>query len=164
MVDALRTTAIQTEPACGPHHGNGVSDIERNLLMATLTTGPVGIGDMINGTNVTLLSRALRSDGVILKPGFAAHRLDSFYHTASTNVCAKAEVWSAPTVPARTNGSARHDRRANSMVRLFPLRGPAHSADGSGLWWYSVSGSCHRLLPGVFGCFPAWPQCRNVAV
>ena len=153
VVDALRTTAIQTEPACGPPKGSGVSDLERNLVMATLTTGPVGIGDMIGGTNLTLLNRALRSDGVILKPGFAAHRLDNFYmDTANTNTntststststCRKAEVWSAPTVPARTNSSARHDRRANSMARLFPLTGSGRvrnrSASTRDLWWYSL--------------------------
>ena len=136
VVDALRTTSVQTEAACGPHHGNGVTDIERDLLMATLTTGPVGIGDMIGGTNLTLLNRALRSDGVILKPGFAAHRLDNYYLNTSDNTCSKAEVWSAPAVPARANSSARHDRRANSMARLFPLN-QSHKS-GGGLWWYSL--------------------------
>ena len=145
VVDALRTTAVQTEAACGPHHGSGTTDIERNLLMATLTTGPVGIGDMIGGTNLTLLNRALRPDGIILKPAFAAHRLDNFYYLNSTsgnnaNTCARAEVWSAPTVPARSNSSARHDRRANSMARLFPLGGDVEGrgSGGSRVWWYSL--------------------------
>jgi hypothetical protein len=136
VVDALRTTSIQQEATCGPPHGNGKTDIEHDLLMATLTTGPVGIGDMIGGTNLTLLNRALRADGVILKPGFAAHRLDNFYLNASDNACANAEVWSAPTLPARANSSARHDRRSNSMARLFPLSGQPSS--GGGLWWYSL--------------------------
>ena len=46
VVDALRTSSVQAEPACGPHHGSGVTDIAHNLAMATLTTGPLGIGDM----------------------------------------------------------------------------------------------------------------------
>ena len=39
VVDALRTTSIQTEPACGTYHGGGVTDLEHDLVMATLTTG-----------------------------------------------------------------------------------------------------------------------------
>ena len=123
-------------------------------------------GDMIGGTNMTLLNRALRADAVILKPGFAAHRLDAFYHadppgdtpqsqhhrastgpppspsssSSSSLLCSKAEVWSAPTVPARVNGTARTDRRANSMARLFPVSGEAESAasTAAGRWWYSL--------------------------
>ena len=99
------------EAACGRHHGNGATDIERNLIMATLTTGPLGIGDMIGGTNLTLLNRALRSDGVILKPGFAAHRLDSFYLNASTSACACDER------PARVVPMTRNSRRAGTAVK-----------------------------------------------
>jgi hypothetical protein len=71
---------------------------------------------------------------VILKPGFAAHRLDNFYLTARDNLCAGDEIWSAPTVPARLAASAREDRRANSMARLFPLDG----GEDEGVWWYSL--------------------------
>ena len=44
-----------------------------------LSTGPVGFGDAVNKTNASLLSRAIRTDGVILKPASAALRLDRFY-------------------------------------------------------------------------------------
>jgi len=46
VVDALRTTSVQIEPAClKPHQKpQGRRYLERDLLMATLTTGPVGIG------------------------------------------------------------------------------------------------------------------------
>lgn len=46
VVDALRTTSVQIEPAClKPHQKpHGRRYLERDLLMATLTTGPVGIG------------------------------------------------------------------------------------------------------------------------
>lgn len=43
VVDALRTTSIQMEPACGVHHGSGVTDLEHDLAMATLTTGMQGL-------------------------------------------------------------------------------------------------------------------------
>jgi hypothetical protein len=46
VVDALRTTSVQIEPAClKPHQKpQGRRYLERDLLMATLTTGPIGIG------------------------------------------------------------------------------------------------------------------------
>lgn len=130
-------------------------------------------GDMIGGTNLTLLNRALRADGVILKPGFAAHRLDTFYYRepppgrqrtgthvvgSASNLllsspCYMAEVWSAPTVPSRVNGTARTDRRANSMARLFPLNGQASAADtvAGERWWYSL------LLSDLSGTEPPSP-------
>ena len=36
--------------------------------MATLSTGPVGVGDAINFTNKERIMRCCRSDGLILKP------------------------------------------------------------------------------------------------
>ena len=101
---------------------------------------------MIGGTNLTLLNRALRADGLILKPAFAAHRIDRYYVNTShldlwwsENSCAGDEVWSAPTLPARANSSARHDRRANSMARLFSLT-TSHADDrvSHEVWWYSL--------------------------
>ena len=154
VVDVLWTTGVQTENPVG-HFPNGSDlfkerfDLEHELIMATLSTGPVGFGDKVGRTNRSLLERALRSDGMILKPGFPAHRLDLFYLPSSP--CVKAEIWSAPTVPARVGASARVDRRANSMVRLFALDGgsddealtaaaPAAAATAatSGVWWYNL--------------------------
>jgi hypothetical protein len=41
---------------------------EREILMATLSTGPVGPGDAINCTNVGRIMKCCRQDGLILKP------------------------------------------------------------------------------------------------
>jgi hypothetical protein len=41
---------------------------EREILMATLSTGPVGPGDGINYTNVDRIMKCCRQDGLILKP------------------------------------------------------------------------------------------------
>ncbi len=40
-------------------------------MHAVLTTGPVGIGDLIHRTDPRLLSKATRPDGRIIKPCFA---------------------------------------------------------------------------------------------
>ena len=36
--------------------------------MATLSTGSVGISDQIGQTNMTIVNRSIRKDGLILKP------------------------------------------------------------------------------------------------
>jgi hypothetical protein len=41
---------------------------EREIAIATLSTGPVGPGDGINYTNVELIMQCCRQDGLILKP------------------------------------------------------------------------------------------------
>jgi hypothetical protein len=41
---------------------------EREILMATLSTGPVSPGDFINYTNVERIMKCCRKDGLILKP------------------------------------------------------------------------------------------------
>ena len=52
-----------------------------NLLLATLTAGPLGIGDRIGALNRDNLLRAVRPDGVIVKPDAPITPLDqSFIH------------------------------------------------------------------------------------
>ena len=75
---------------------------------------------------------ATRTDGVILKPAFAALRIDAFYRAGGP--CQGKEVWTAGTLPASAHDHGPH-ARANSMART-------DSADGmgseTGVWWYSV--------------------------
>ena len=54
----------------GPHCGQRLN-IRHDLMLAVLTTGPVGIGDLIHRTDPRLLSKATRPDGRIIKPCFA---------------------------------------------------------------------------------------------
>jgi hypothetical protein len=59
-----------------------------NLLLATLSAGPVGIGDrveMINGDN---LRRVARADGVIVKPDVPLTPIDSSFWGDSNNALA----------------------------------------------------------------------------
>ena len=131
VMDVLWTTGVQpgnTEHIAERHN------IEHELVVAVLTTGPVGFGDMVNGTNSTRLALATRADGVILKPAHTALRVDDFY--AAGNDCAGAEVWSAASAVARSVSSSE-DRRANSFARLDADAGlGAGGADG--VWWFSI--------------------------
>jgi hypothetical protein len=57
---------------------------ELHLVLALMSTGPVGISDAIGMTNGTLLKRAIRSDGTLLKPSKAITAIDSLL-VASAN-------------------------------------------------------------------------------
>lgn len=116
------TTSPQTDPRWGTAFR---SNLVHDTITSTLSAGPVGFGDLINGTNVTLLHRAIRVDGTILKPASTALRVDRFYRGGEVG---GAEIWAAPSGPA---GGATDDR-ANALA---PLGEP--SAD-DGLWWWSV--------------------------
>jgi hypothetical protein len=55
----------------------------RNLILAVLSGGPVGVGDAIGSLNRDNLLRAVRSDGVIVKPDVPLAPLDaSFFNHA----------------------------------------------------------------------------------
>ena len=89
------------------------------MITAVLSTGPVGFGDLINGTNLTLLGRGTRVDGTIIKPASAALRAERFYGSGGG-----AEIWVAPSGPAG-GIDPRTDARANSMAPLGTLAGRA---------------------------------------
>ena len=141
--DVLWTTSVQPGNSenlrVRPH-------IEHELVIAVLTTGPVGFGDALPqpgfaGTNVSRLLQASRRDGIILKPAHPALRLgirrDSCRQAASgdTPLGACPEIWAAPCVPAREANSS-HDRRANSFVRVQRPSGAEEDADAR--WWYTL--------------------------
>jgi hypothetical protein len=50
-----------------------------NLLLATLSAGPVGVGDQIGKLNVDNLRRVVRADGVIVKPDVPLTPIDNSF-------------------------------------------------------------------------------------
>jgi hypothetical protein len=54
-----------------------------SLLVATLSGGPVGIGDPIDGISAPNLLRAARADGVIVKPDVPLTPIDSSFFSAA---------------------------------------------------------------------------------
>ncbi|WP_394843000.1 hypothetical protein LZC95_38810 [Pendulispora brunnea] len=56
-----------------------MSSEENNLMMATLSAGMLGVGDAIGTADVANLRRAIRSDGVIVKPDAPLVPLDSTF-------------------------------------------------------------------------------------
>ncbi|UJR38301.1 hypothetical protein I4U23_030971 [Adineta vaga] len=64
--DVLWSTSEQPG---SPYSSSAVEVLpEREILIATLSTGPVGPGDAINYTNVERIMKCCRKDGLILKP------------------------------------------------------------------------------------------------
>ena len=123
MVDVLWTTPHQTDPVWMKPCKTKVSIIH-DMITAVLSTGPVGFGDSINKTDSTLLARAVRKDGVILKPASTALRADRFYGPLGG-----VELWAAPSGPAGST-DARSDGKANSMVQFDNFEGA--------VWWWNI--------------------------
>ena len=61
-------------------------------IIATLSYGPVGIGDGINMTNKTIINRFVRSDGILLHPSMSATPIDAMYSSINT-FRPSGEVW-----------------------------------------------------------------------
>jgi hypothetical protein len=56
-----------------------MSSETRNLLLSALSAGPVGVGDALGAANATNLLKAVRSDGVIVKPDVSLVPVDDAY-------------------------------------------------------------------------------------
>jgi hypothetical protein len=56
-----------------------------NLILGTLSAGPVGVGDALGETNAQHLSAVIRRDGVIVKPDTPLLPIDSMYASDATN-------------------------------------------------------------------------------
>jgi hypothetical protein len=94
----LTTTRVSDDGFCPPRYNNflyvsrlafsmGIwpwADVYRstetnNVLLSTLSAGPVGIGDKIGNEDPDNLFKAVRADGVIVKPDVPALPLDQCY-------------------------------------------------------------------------------------
>ncbi|XP_046547852.1 uncharacterized protein LOC124257767 isoform X1 [Haliotis rubra] len=71
--DNFWTTSVQP----GNRYNLSEPHTSLNAVVATLSTGPVGISDMIGGTNKTLIMKSVNADGLILKPSRPATAIDN---------------------------------------------------------------------------------------
>ena len=86
-----------------------------NVLVATLSAGPVGIGDAMGSETKTNLQQAVRSDGVIVKPDVSMVPLDRSY-------IADAQQTPAPLI------ASTHTRHADIKTEyVFAFRRPKTS-------------------------------------
>ncbi|HEU5122912.1 MAG TPA: autotransporter-associated beta strand repeat-containing protein [Verrucomicrobiae bacterium] len=75
----LYTSQLAGAVGCWPWVDVFYSSESRNLLLSTLSAGPVGVGDALGGINGANLSKAVRPDGVIVKPDVPLTPIDQSY-------------------------------------------------------------------------------------
>jgi len=81
--DFLYTSRFATAVGIWPWADTCMSCEPDNLLLATLSCGPVGIGDQMGTESRSNLLRAVRADGAIIKPDRPLLPLDEIYHSDS---------------------------------------------------------------------------------
>ena len=75
FTDVMWTTSVQS---ADPRWGVGAKrpTVVHDLIVSTLSAGPVGFGDLVGNTDAQLLAMATRKDGNILKPAATALRIE----------------------------------------------------------------------------------------
>lgn len=111
------------------------------LILATLSAGPLGVGDELGRIDASNLKRAMRADSVLLKPDVPAVPIDASY-------IAEARSPSAPMVAATHSGDevevfayprAASQEQATVSLHQLDIRGAAYVWD-----WVLQTG---RLIP-----------------
>ena len=88
---------VEEQPG-SPYGVNAKEQIpDRAILIATLSTGPVAVGDGINFTNVQRLMRCCRSDGLILKPDRPLTTINELAADWALNGASQGELYSTTT-------------------------------------------------------------------
>jgi hypothetical protein len=82
----LYTSRLASALGLWPFTDAFLSSETSNLLVATLSAGPVGVSDAIGSLNGANLLRAVRQDGVIVKPDVPLAPVDSSYSSAAQGV------------------------------------------------------------------------------
>ena len=95
--DIIWTTAVQAgSPKQAP---KSQPNFEMDTALALLSTGPVGIADGMGLTNITLVNRTCRSDGLLLKPSKTLTAIDSTFVPLQRNDSTKPFVGFLPLTP-----------------------------------------------------------------
>jgi len=84
--DFLYTSRLASALGMWPWTDVYMSDERDNVLLSTLSAGPVGIGDAIGAENKANLLQAVRADGVIVKPDAPIVPLDASYIADAQNL------------------------------------------------------------------------------
>lgn len=94
--DVLWTASTQP----GSPYSSNASEVlpDRQILISTLSTGPVAVGDGINLTNIERIMRCCRQDGLILKPDRALTAINQVVADYALNVgISQGELYSTET-------------------------------------------------------------------
>ena len=113
--DFLYTSRFASALGIWPWTDVFLSGETNNLLISNLSAGPVGTGDPLGQEDRTSLLRAMRSDGVIIKPDTALVPVDSAY-------IAEAQAQTVPLV-----STAQTDHRGHKTVYAVVIDPPESS-------------------------------------
>ena len=95
--DVFWSTANEPGRSYGPNTTENLPD--REIAIATLSTGPVGPGDAIQYTNIERIMKCCRTDGLILKPDRPLTTINPVISDwASYNSESQGELYSTTTV------------------------------------------------------------------
>jgi hypothetical protein len=130
-----------SQPGCP--YAAGAGCLERNpflqALVATLSTGPVGIGDSIGGTNASLVMMTCRAgDGLLLKPDRPAQLMDLAFRLAAFGGSGAGEASGqrrAEEEEEEENGEAAEQGLRGPVGLPLPELTQAWSAHGPGKAW-----------------------------
>ncbi len=121
-----------------------MSSETNNRIAATLSAGPVGVGDPMGALSKENLLRAVRADGVIVKPDVPATPLDSVFHNDAKGIDVPMV---ASTYTDFGNGLKTHyifafPRGANKTITISPL---AYGIAGEAWLYDSLHGTGHLI-------------------
>ncbi|MES1262199.1 MAG: hypothetical protein ABUS49_10720, partial [Acidobacteriota bacterium] len=117
-----------------------------NLIAATLSAGPVGVGDPTGSLSKENLLRAVRPDGVIVKPDVAATPVDSVFQNDALGIDAPMVVssWTDFGEGLRTYYIFAFTRGSNQTVTIGP---DAYGIAGAAYLYDSLKGTGRLLDP-----------------
>jgi hypothetical protein len=112
-----------------------MSSETNNLIAATLSAGPVGVGDGLGALAQQNLLKAVRPDGIIVKPDVAASPLDSIFINDAQGIDVPMVVaaYSDYGGGLRANYIFAYPRGANTTITVDPavygIAGPSYLYD-----------------------------------
>jgi len=132
--DFLYASRLGSALGAWPFTDNFISAETSQLLLATLSAGPIGIGDPIGSINSANLLHAVRRDGVIVKPDVPLTPTDASYSNMahSTDTPQVAYTWS-DFGELRTNYVFAFTQGKNALAKIslldFGISGPVYVYD-----------------------------------
>jgi hypothetical protein len=121
-----------------------MSSQTNNLIAAALSAGPIGVGDPVGSLSRDNLLKAVRSDGVIVKPDVSATPLDSVFinDALGIDVPMVASTYSDFGNGLRANYIFAFTRAANNTITIDPA---VYGISGAA-WLYDWIGGAGQLV------------------
>ena len=127
--DFMYTSRLASAMGAWPFTDNFLSTEATHMLIATLSAGPVGIGDAIGAIHGANLKRAVRKDGVIVKPDVPVAPIEtSFLNMAHAVDTPQIASTYSDFGALRTNYVFAYTQGSNTRVKLRPADAGAAGA------------------------------------